>query len=72
VPEGYLLAMRLHVPKIDRGIYYDTANTQDVVIWEPGAEAGPTFFYPNTTTLVELVVDRRTDYVTVGTSPRST
>ena len=71
VPEGYLLAMRLHVPKIDRGIYYDTANTQDVVIWEPGAGEGPTFFYPNTTTLVELVVDRRTDYVTVGTSPRS-
>lgn len=71
VPEGYLLAMRLHVPKIDRGIYYDTVNTQDVVIWEPGAEDGPTFFFPNTTTLVELVVDRRTDYVTVGTSPRS-
>lgn len=71
VPEGYLLAMRMHVPRVDRGIFYDTSNTQDVVIWDPGNEKGPTFFYENTTTLVELVVDRVTRYVTVGTSPRS-
>lgn len=30
----------------------------------------PSFFYPNTTTLVELRVDRVTEYVTVGTEPR--
>lgn len=70
VPEGYVLAMRMHVPRVDRGIFYDTRNTQDVVVWDPGNEEGPTFFYPNTTTLVELVVDRVTNYVTVGTSPR--
>lgn len=70
IPEGHLLAMRMHVPKIDRGIYYDTANTQDVILWDPGKEDGPQFFFPNTTTLVELVVDRVTQYVTLRTTPK--
>lgn len=73
VPEGHVLAMRIYVAEIDCGIYYDISRTRDVVIWNPDRAAGapaPDFISPNTTTLVELKVDRVTEYVTLRTTPR--
>lgn len=73
IPPGHLLAMRICVPRVDRGIYYDTRNMQDIVLWEPGTSTNkaPAFFFSNTTTLIELVVDRVTQYVTLATTPRT-
>ena len=68
-----VLAMRLYVPDRDRGIRYDVKSLQNVVVYDPVASAAsdsPVFFYQNTTTLVEMWVNRLCDYVTVGTSPR--
>lgn len=71
LPEDHVLAMRMFVPEVEDGISYDTDHILDVVIHDPAeASDAPSFFYPNTTTLVELRVDRVTDYVTVGTEPR--
>ena len=70
LPEDHVLAMRMYVPRVEDGIYYDTENLRDVVVHDPAAEGGPRFFRPDTTTLVELCVDRVTDYVTVGTAAR--
>lgn len=74
LPEDHVLAMRMYVPEVDDGIYFDTDHIRDVVVHDPAAEDGadgvPRFFCPNTTTLVQLRVDRVTDYVTVGPEPR--
>jgi hypothetical protein len=67
------LAMRLYVPDRDRGIRYDVKTLQNVVLHDSTADANtrsPTFFYENTTTLVEMCVNRLCDYVTVATSPQ--
>lgn len=70
IPPDHLLAMRMYVPRVDGGIYYDTRKIQDVVIFDPSSKAQFEFFFPNTTTLIELVVDRVTSYVTLRTRPR--
>jgi hypothetical protein len=58
------LRLRLHIPEVDAGISYATETLQDIEIYRPGGgEAGPTFFYPNTTTFLELRADRQTTYV---------
>jgi hypothetical protein len=66
-----VLTMRLFVPDKDRGIRYDVKSLQNIVLFEPkGSSSGPVFLFPNTTTLVEMCVNRLCDYVTVSTSPR--
>jgi hypothetical protein len=68
-----VLSMRLYVPDRDRGIRYDVKSLQNIVLHDPSASSSstmPTFFYENTTTLVEMCVNRLCDYVTVGPSPR--
>ncbi len=67
-----ILAMRIYVPKIDKGIMYNTKNLQTVVLFDPGnIDANlPSFLYPNTTTLIELKVDRYNTYVSIGKKPK--
>ena len=68
-----VVTMRLYVPDRDRGIRYDVKTLQNVVVYDPEASEtsnAPVFFYENTTTLVEMCVNRLCDYVQVGTSPR--
>lgn len=67
------LTMRLSVPDRDRGIRYDVKSLQNVVVYDPAAEAdtkSPKFFYENTTTLVEMCVNRLCGYVRVAKTPR--
>lgn len=70
--EKIVLSMRVYVPKVDKGIEYHADNLQNVVLFDPCAtdKDALSFFYENTTTLVELRVDRYTRYVTVGEEPR--
>lgn len=70
--ENVSLSMRVYVPKVDRGIQYRTENLQNIVLFGPHSadEEGPSFFYENTTTLVELHADRFNDYVSVGAETR--
>jgi hypothetical protein len=70
--ENISLSMRVYVPKVDRGIQYRTENLQNIVLIGPRSAdgEGPNFFYENTTTLVELQVDRFNDYVSVGAEAR--
>ncbi len=75
IPDEHVLAMRMYVPEVEDGIYYDTDTLRDVIVHDPAAEDGasdcsPSFLHPGTTTLVQLHVDRVTDYVTVGVRPR--
>lgn len=75
LPDGHVLAMRMYVPRVEDGIYYDTDHLRDVVVHDPAGEGGtdggsPSFLHPDTTTLVQLRVDRVTDYVAVSTRPR--
>lgn len=72
-----VLSMRVHVPAIDRGIQYDTRLLQNIVLVDttprPSVATGNTpmsFAFENTTTLLELRVNRFNDYVSVGLSPR--
>jgi hypothetical protein len=70
--QNIVLSMRVYVPKLDRGIQYHVAGLQNVVLHDPGdtGNGAPSFFFENTTTLVELQVDRFTEYVTVNPEPR--
>lgn len=69
--EPPVLSARVHVPRVDRGIAYRLDSLQNLVLYDPldPRPDGLTFFYPNTTTLVELRVDRETRYVRLGTEP---
>lgn len=86
LPEDHVLAMRIFVPEVEEGIYYDTRRLRDVVVHDPAGGArsagggrgrggtrgpvDPCFLHPNTTTLLQLRVDRVTDHVTVSSEPR--
>ena len=61
--------MRIYVPDIDKGIRYNTENLQNIVLYHSKDPAPFSFFYENTTTLVELKVDRQNTYVSISTSP---
>jgi hypothetical protein len=66
------LSMRVHVPKIDEGIQYETKYLQNVVIHDNSGKlkTPKNFFYENTTTFIELRVNRFNDYVHIGVQPR--
>ncbi len=75
VGEEVFLGLGVHVPPVDRGIRYNTDDLKEVALWPADASqkekgSAPTFLYPNTTTLLEVVVDRVNDYVFLGGSPR--
>ncbi|MCP5055000.1 MAG: hypothetical protein GY940_47985 [bacterium] len=65
-----VLAMRIYVPKVDNGISYNTGTLQTIVIFDPhnNDKTIPSFFYPNTTTLIQMKVDRRNNYVKISTT----
>lgn len=70
--DGYLVTLKIFVPKIDKGISYDIDNLQNILIYDSTHTNPniPRFFYVNTTTLIELHVDRNNTYVSVQTEPR--
>ncbi|NPA17178.1 MAG: alpha/beta hydrolase [Aquificae bacterium] len=69
-----ILSVKIHVPRIDQGIYYETKKLKNIVLLKTENHTLPagdvSLFYPNTTTLMELKVNRATKYVTVGLKPR--
>ncbi|SMO45180.1 esterase/lipase family protein [Fodinibius sediminis] len=68
----FAISMKIFVPSIDRGIDYDLRLLQNVVIYRSDATQTdkPSLFFENTTTLIELEVNRRTSYVTLSTHPK--
>jgi len=71
-----VLSLTAHVPPVDRGIRYDTERLRSVALYpadasQAGGNGVPTFFHPNTTTLLEIRIDRVNDYVFLGPRPRS-
>jgi len=66
--KNVVLSMKMYVPKIDNGIRYRNHDMQNIIIYDPNINSSQktTFFYPNTTTLVELKVDRYNTYVKIG------
>lgn len=68
----FVRSLRIYVPGVDKGIYYDQNGLQNVVIYQSAADENsrtPLLFFDNTTTLIELEVDRRTSYVRVSRDP---
>ncbi|MCC6661042.1 MAG: alpha/beta hydrolase [Phycisphaerales bacterium] len=66
-----VLSMRVYVPDVDDGISYDVKNLQNIVLQRAAPEGGrPTFIFPDTTTLLELRINRCCDLVTVEREPR--
>lgn len=69
----FVLAMKIYVPEIDKGIYYDVDSLQNIIIYrtdeQETKEKVPSLFFENTTTLLEFSVDRKTKYVRLGTEP---
>ncbi len=68
----FVISMKIYVPEIDKGIYYDLDSLQNIVIYRSDGGDGdaPSLFFGNTTTLIELEVDRRTSYVRIGRDPK--
>jgi len=68
----FVISMKIYVPEIDKGIFYDTDSLQNVVIYRSVItdNTQPSLFFGNTTTLVELMVDRITNYVTISVDPK--
>jgi len=74
IGEDVALTMRVYVPPVDGGIRYANEQLQAVALAysNPKATAGaPTLLYPNTTTLVDIGVDRKTDYVWIERTVRT-
>lgn len=67
----FVLSMRMYVPSVDKGIKYKIESLQNIVIYDSRQTKSnvPQFFYENTTTLVELKVDRFNEYVTINQEP---
>ncbi|MBK3332344.1 alpha/beta hydrolase [Persephonella atlantica] len=69
-----MLSVKIHVPRVDEGIYYNTEILKNILLLK--TENGeivyqkPSIFYPNTTTMMELKINRSTKYVTVDTKPK--
>jgi pimeloyl-ACP methyl ester carboxylesterase len=73
--EDAVLCMGMHVPPVDRGIRYEVDDLHTVALFpadasQRGRGSAPTFLFPNTTTLLEVVVDRVNDYVFLESRPR--
>ena len=73
----FVLTMNLYVPEVDKGIFFDLDSLQKVVVFDSvdntdpkGSGELPDLFYPNTTTLLEMQVNRKTSYVRIGKDPR--
>lgn len=66
-----VLSVRMYVPKIDKGIQYDNDNLQNIVLYDSREKESksPQFICDNTTTLIELKVDRFNNYVSIGKEP---
>jgi len=66
--------MKIYVPRVDEGIYYETEKLKNIILLrtENGqiVDEKPSLFYPNTTTLIEMKINRSTKYVTVDIKPR--
>ena len=79
--EEAVLCMKIWVPAVDKGIKYDIDNLKALEIYDSGTASKdieefvsgksvrPALFYPNTTTLIELRVNRFNDYVWVDSKP---
>jgi hypothetical protein len=69
----FVLIMKIFVPEIDKGIFYDVDSLQNIVIYRSDEhemkQQSPSLFYENTTTLLEFSVDRQTKYVRIGSEP---
>ncbi|WP_340102638.1 esterase/lipase family protein [Rhodohalobacter sp. 8-1] len=69
----FVLIMKIYIPEIDKGIFYDVDSLQNIVIYrsdeKESAQKVPSLFYENTTTLLEFSVDRKTKYVRIGEEP---
>ncbi|ACO04718.1 MULTISPECIES: hypothetical protein [Persephonella] len=69
-----VLSMKIYVPRVDEGIYYETEKLKNIILLrtENGqiVDEKPSLFYPNTTTLIEMKINRSTKYVTVDIKPR--
>lgn len=70
----FVLVMNIYVPEVDEGIYYDLDSLQKVVVYNSDESNGknglPSLFYANTTTLLELRVNRKTSYVRISKNPK--
>lgn len=70
----FVLVLKIFVPEIDKGIYYDLNALQNIIIYRSNTDSKgsdmPSLFYGNTTTLLELRVDRKTRYVRISKNPK--
>ena len=71
IGENVLLTIKLHLPKVDNGIKYQSEKLENIVIYdlEHKYDGEPAIFFPNTTTLLEFRVNRLNNYVSVGQEP---
>ena len=67
-----ILTMRVYVPDIERNIYYATDLLQHIILVDTGNidSSAPKLLFPNTTTLVELRIDRANRHVSVSEKPK--
>lgn len=67
-----VLSLRVYVPRVDKGIHFANERLENVVLLDPEREKDAPFrvFFENTTTLIEIHVDRINKYVTVSSNPR--
>ncbi|BAM02612.1 esterase/lipase family protein [Phycisphaera mikurensis] len=64
------LCMKMHVPRIDRSLYYDNDAIRMLVLARTDQHRRTSVFHAGTTTLLELRVNRENHYVQVGKVPR--
>ncbi len=69
--KNLVVSMRVYVPQIDKDIGFQEELLQNIVIYDQSGKLNSPkkLFYPNTTTLVELRVNRLNNYVSVSTKP---
>jgi len=61
--QDYVITISILTDTKDDQIHYDTDSFENSIVFDPLQSAGPTLFYENTTTLVDVMVDRYTEIV---------
>lgn len=64
--QDYVITMSIEASTGDKQIFYHTTPFERMVVFDPQEQDGISLFYPNTTTLVDVRVDRYSQLVTVS------
>ncbi len=63
--DDFVISMKVDADTNDKEIHYRTESFENYLVYDPKSDRRPRLFFENTTTLVDILVDRYSELVTV-------